>query len=99
MDAVNPLTGELLTAEEVGEVIMCLLYVSTENPALGLKNVLMDLTRHQSFRDKALEEVRDPISQHNLKDIAFSPFLNSCVLETTRLNSHLFAVGRMPMNK
>lgn len=102
-DTINPLTNEYLTTEEIGEVIMCLLYVSTENPALGLKNGLLDLSRNPDY----LSRVRDTVGQHILNDgkmekvdlngLANSPLINSCMLETTRLNSHLFAVGRKPM--
>jgi len=49
VDYVDKTTGRTLDDREIGEIIICLLYVSSENTALGLSATIIDLTQNEKF--------------------------------------------------
>ena len=88
--------GFRFTDEEVGDIIVCLLYVSSENTALGLSAAITDLAQNQQWWEK----IRDECQNINDAKTLFShPTLDACVMESSRLNTHIFALNRKPVNK
>lgn len=92
-------TGYKLTNEEVGDVLVCLLYVSSENTALGATAAISDICRNPEWWDRVAKESATYFENNDIKGLLASPVLNSVVLESARLNSHIFALNRRPTSK
>lgn len=86
-----------LTNQEIGDIIVTLLYVSSKNTALGLTATLTDLYRNPAY----LQRLRIELSQKidNPKEILKSKLLENCVMESARMNIHLFSLNRHPVDK
>eukprot|EP01084_Bolivina_argentea_P171988 297945_1 len=85
--------------EEIGDIIVCLLYVSTENTALGLSSVMIDLAANHVYWNKVKKESIQLLSSNNMKSMFSSKLLGLCIHESARLNTHIFALNRIPKNK
>ena len=53
--------GKKLSDDEIGEVIACLLYISSENTALGLSAVLTNLACNKEFWERVKEETKESL--------------------------------------
>lgn len=87
--------GCQLSNDEVGDVVVCLLYVSSENTALDLSATMIDLINHPEIWNQIKIETAGIID--DAKAITESKLLNACVMESARMNTHLFALMRRPM--
>lgn len=98
VDTIDEKTGKGLTNEEIGELVICLLYVSSENTALGLTNLMVNLAQHPTHWKKAREEATKYLitRKGDIKGLMASKYMHSLVIETARLNSHFFSIGRHP---
>ncbi len=96
VDYTDPKTGKKLTNEQIGDVVVCLLYVSSENTALGLSATMIDLARCPEFWDKVKSESAKHLATGDIKSLLASPILEACVMESARMNSHIFALNRKP---
>lgn len=93
-----------LSDEEICDAIVCLLYVSSENTALGLNATITDLIKNPIYLEKLRAEIlqtnstdlTDQIDPTNYKEMIRNKdnLLHACVLESARLNSHVFAITR-----
>ncbi|KAL1924084.1 uncharacterized protein VTP21DRAFT_7119 [Calcarisporiella thermophila] len=92
--------GKVLTDQDIGDLIVCLLYVSTENTAYGLSESLLDLARHPEVWHRVREEskvftrIYQDIS--DAEHIFDSKLIKSCIMESARMNAHLFSIHRRP---
>jgi cytochrome P450 len=91
-------TGRNLTNREIGEILVCLLYVSSENTALGLTSLLLDLSRNPEYWKQVKEATKNNIKTEDYRNIFAEKILDACVMESARLNSHIFALNRQPMS-
>jgi len=97
--------GEALTDQQIGDIIVCLLYVSSENTALGLSATLIDLARNPEYWNRLTNEVNelkksgDMNNLETVRSLFNASVLNSCVMESARMNSHIFALNRKPINQ
>lgn len=82
-----------LSDEEICNTILCLLYVSSENTALGLNATLIDLLRNPVYMAKVRAEIMASIDDKELIR-SQSNLLHAAVLESSRMNSHVFAITR-----
>jgi cytochrome P450 len=89
-------TNHRLSNQEIGETIMCLLYVSSENTALGLAACIFDITKHDSYWERIAEECKICLSNDDINAVFSAPLLDACVTESCRMNTHVFALQRKP---
>ncbi len=83
---------EHLSNAQIADIIVCLLYVSSENTALGLTNSLIDLAHNPDHWYR----LRKELAGISLAELYKNKALNDCIMETARLNSHIFALNRKP---
>lgn len=88
--------GEKLSNEQIGDIIVCLLYVSSENTALGLSATITELAYHEKYWNKVQNECQKFLESGDIKSLFVSPTINSAVMEAARLCSHIFALNRKP---
>lgn len=99
MDYIDEESGEGLTDLEIGAIMVCILYVSSENTALALTNVLADLTLHPEQWGKAKSEAEHYLGARDYKGLVNSKYLHACIMESARHHSHVFAVSRKPQER
>ena len=83
-----------LTDQQIGDVVVCLLYVSSENTALGLTNSLIDILQHPDYITKLQSETRSDIQNGDAMSLFANDLLNSCVMESARMGTHIFPLNR-----
>ncbi|QKF94739.1 cytochrome P450 [Fadolivirus algeromassiliense] len=88
--------GKKLTWEQVAEIIICMLYISSENTALGLTIAMIDLSQKPEFWDAVKQESEKHLNDNNIRSLFDSPILEAAIMESARMNSHLFALMRKP---
>lgn len=91
--------GDKLTNSEVGDVLVTLLYVGSENTALGLNACIVDLTSNPKYWDKVKEECFKFLECGDIKGLLSCQILDSCVMESARMNTHIFPLTRKPLKK
>lgn len=91
--------GNSLNNSEIGDIIICLLYISSENTALGLAATLTDLINQPEYWDRVRLETKPLLQNGDIKTLFNTPFLDACVTESARMNTHVFPISRKPMNK
>jgi cytochrome P450 len=84
--------------EYVGDIVVCLMYVSTENTALGVSNMLYDIIR-SGLWDKVKAEVTDHVLMNDTTSIFTNTLLNNIVWESARMNTHAIPIHRVPISK
>ena len=99
VDYVDKKTGKPLTNKDIGEIVICLLYVSSENTALGLTATLVDLASHPMWWDAVKTASRTHLLNGDIKSLFSNPVIDATVMESARLNSHIFALERRPKDK
>lgn len=82
-----------LSDDDICDAIICLLYVSSENTALGLNAAITDLLQNPKYLEKLRAEI---FQTTDYKQMIHDPnnLLQACVLESARLNSSIFAIMR-----
>lgn len=97
VDYVDEKNGTQLTNEQIGNIIVCLLYVSSENTALGLLSSVVELSKSPKYwnivRTKAIQYFKN----NDIKGLINCPEIRACVMEAARLNTHIFALHRRPI--
>lgn len=83
-----------LSDDETCDAIICLMYVSSENTALGLNATLIDLIQNPIYLEKIRAEIFNNKFDKKTMIQSQSNLLHACVLESARLNSHVFAITR-----
>jgi len=98
-----------LTNYEIAEIIICLMYVASENTSMLLHAAIVDLARKPELWRELKAELFGGVNDTSLSkpkaelfvsgndvDIFKSELLESVILESARLNSHIFAIARSP---
>ncbi len=86
-----------MTNKEVGEVLICLLFVGSENTALALTATLLDLSNNPEYWKMVRDTTRKAVKEGDYRSIFSDKMIDSCAMESARMNSHIFALNRMPM--
>lgn len=98
IEYIRPENNKKLTNEEIGDILICLLYVSSENTALGLSASLIDLARHPDYWNEVRETSERYLHDKDYHGLLKDQLINACVMESARLTSHVFALMRYPVN-
>lgn len=85
-----------LSNQQIGELIICLLYVSSENTSLGLSAVVTDLICNPNYWRQVRSETKPLLENNDIKSLFANPLLDACVTESARMNTHIFPIGRKP---
>lgn len=88
--------GKKLTNDQIGDIVVCMLYISSENTALGLAHAMVDLSQNEKYWALVKEESEKYLDVGDVKSLFNSPILDACIMESARINSHLFAIMRKP---
>jgi cytochrome P450 len=99
VDYKDVVTGRQLSSEEIGNIIVCLLYVSSENTALGLSSTVTDLATNQTWWNKIRNIAGDYMQCGDVKGLLSDTDLEAVCMESARMNTHIFALQRKPLNK
>ena len=91
-------SGTRLSDEQIGGIVIGLLYVSSENSALGLAATIMDLATHPEIWSKVKSICNSYMKKGDTDGIFNDPYIDACVTESCRLGSHIFAINRKPVN-
>jgi len=95
VDFRDAISGKPLSNQQVSDVIVTLLWVSAENTALGLSAAITELARHPQWWEKARAE-SESMMEEDPNALFSAPILDACVMESSRMNSHIFALTRIP---
>ena len=85
-----------LTNKQIGEIVVCLLYVSSENTALGLSSTVLDLISNKEWWDKSSKSSKKYLEENDIKSLFADPCLDAVIHESARMNTHIFPIGRRP---
>ena len=89
-----------LTDRDIAEALITLLYVGSENTALGMVAAVADLAEHPHVWEQVKEEGMKYAQEGQLQEVVRdSQLLEGCMLESARLNSHIFPLARVPAGK
>jgi len=95
--AVDDITN--LDNHRIAEILICLLFVSAENTALGLAATVRDLSKNPEWWDKVREKSREYLQNDGLYGLFNDETIDAVVMESGRMNTHIFALNRNPVNK
>jgi cytochrome P450 len=95
-EAATAAGGARMNNREVGEVIVALLYVSSENTALGLASAVTDAASKPDWWARLRREVQPLLAAGDMRGLYESEVLDASVFESARTNSHVFAINRKP---
>jgi len=100
VDYVSETSGIRLTDDQIGGILVCLLYVSTENTALGLSATITDLAINADYWEKLRSESRAYLVNNDFKNLVKTcELVEACFNESARMNTHVFPLNRYPINK
>lgn len=86
-----------LCNRQVVEIIICLLYVSSENTALGLVATLVEISKNNYWN--SIKNICEKyLITDNIPDLMDDSMLNASIHEASRLNTHIFSIQRKPKN-
>lgn len=89
--------GKTLNNRQIGEIVVCLLYVSSENTALGLSATITEIAKNNYWN--SVKDVSEKyLADDDMQGLMSDEFINACVHEASRLNSHIFSLQRRPKN-
>lgn len=90
-----------MSNEQIADVLVCLLYVATENTALAACAMLVDLSNNEKYWEMIRndEKCGKDGKEGEEKKSNSPPLLNNCILESARMNSHILAINRKPRMK
>lgn len=77
-------------------MLVTLLYVSSENTALGLTSALIDLGCSPEYWDQLRKATAPLLCDENYRELFKEKTLESCVMESARTNTQIFALQRKP---
>lgn len=96
MDYIDECSGEWLSNEQIADIIIAFMWISTENTALGLSNAAIDLIVNSEYWSAVKEEVKEYNRNDEFQRILNSSLLTACVMESARLNTHIVSICRVP---
>jgi len=77
------------------DILVCLLYVSSENTALGVANALVDIIKND-YWDRVQSESTDIIQKQDYNKIFTNELIDNIVWESARHNTHIIPLNRVP---
>lgn len=83
-----------LTNLDIGDIVVCLLYVSSENTALGLTNSIIDMIQNPDCISTMLDEIKGHMNNNDFRSVFSNKYLDACVMESARMNTHIFPLNR-----
>lgn len=86
--------GCKLTNLDIGDIVVCLLYVSSENTALGLTNSIIDMIQNPDCISTMLDEIKGHLKNNDFRSVFSNKYLDACVMESARMNTHIFPLNR-----
>ncbi|RWR98904.1 hypothetical protein B4U79_18534 [Dinothrombium tinctorium] len=89
-------SGQRLSDSEIANILIAFIWIATENTALGLTNVVIDLIENSKYWSLIKEETSVLTEKNNFEEIINSSLLNACIMESARLNTHLMSLCRLP---
>jgi cytochrome P450 len=95
--AVDDVTN--LDNHRIAEILICLLFVSAENTALGLAATVRDLSKNPEWWEKVRVKSDEYLRNDDLYGLFNDELIDAVVTESARLNTHIFALNRHPSNK
>ena len=95
--AVDDVTN--LDNHRIAEILICLLFVSAENTALGLAATVRDLSKNPEWWEKVRKVSDGYLRNDDLYGLFNDELIDAVVTESARLNTHIFALNRHPVNK
>lgn len=100
VDYRDSITGKSITEDQIGGILVCLLYVSTENTALGLSATITDLAINTEYWEKVRNASKKYVFQRDFSGLVKScEIVEACFNESARMNTHIFPLNRFPVNK
>lgn len=90
-------TENNFTNYQLAEFIIFLLFISAENTAQALTSLMIEVSSDKTIWDNIKKEV-DIKNENAIEMIYKSNFIDACVIEAVRLNSHMFSLSRVPKN-
>lgn len=90
-------TKKKLTDNDIGEIIICLLYISSKNTVFGLLACLTNIAHYKENWDNIKQEIKHYLNIDNIKDILSIPILNKCVIN--RINNCIYILNKRPRTK
>lgn len=91
-------SGAKLNDDQIGGIVIGLLYVSSENSALGLASTIVDLATHSEHWNKVGALSQGYLEKKDFDGLFNDPYIDACVTETCRMGSHIFAINRKPVS-
>uniref|UniRef100_A0A6C0C9Q3 Cytochrome P450 n=1 Tax=viral metagenome TaxID=1070528 RepID=A0A6C0C9Q3_9ZZZZ len=88
--------GTKLNDEQIGGIVVGLLYISSENSAIGLASTIIDLVRNPEHWDRVKDTCQKYLDTNDINGLFNDPYLDACVTETCRMGAHIFAINRKP---
>jgi cytochrome P450 len=90
LDTQNDNVSRSQTLINTGDIIVSLLYVATENTALGISNTVYDVITHPEVWNEMQKQLRTCKED----EILTNDYIDSVIWETARTNSHMFSLNR-----
>lgn len=91
--------GTKLSNQQIADIVVCLLYVSSENTALGLSACLVDLAMHPNWWSRVKESTAEHLKNGSVTGLFNDRILNAAVMESARINTHIFPLNRKPLHE
>jgi cytochrome P450 len=88
LDTQNDEISNAEKLENTGDIIVSLLYVATENTALGISNTIYDIITHKEVFDSLFDQYCTD------EEIITNETIDNIIWETARTNSHMFSINR-----
>ncbi len=99
VDYKDLVTGKGISDDQIGGILVCLLYVSTENTALGLSATITDLAINSDYWKKVRDASKKYVINSDFKSLIKScELVDACFNESARMNTHVFPLNRYPTN-
>lgn len=100
VDYRHPVTKQPITDDQISGILICLLYVSTENTALGLSSSVTDLAINTEYWEKVRKASKKYVIEGDFHGLVKScEIVEACFNESARMNTHVFPLNRYPVNK
>lgn len=98
VDYIDSDTGKRLTNQQIADIVVCLLYVSSENTALGLSATLVDLAMNPEWWEKVQKASEFYLKRGDIPGLFNDETIHAVVMESARINTHVFPLNRKPLH-
>jgi len=91
--------GEFLSNERIANLSLMIMFGASVNSSIGLNNLVLDLCRHPAIWEKVSHESKTHLANGDIKSLLGSSIIDAVLLESAKLNNHIFTFNRQPMSK